>query len=225
MSYVQDNDLYVAGIDDGAGTTPDDRRRRDRLQRRAGLGVQRGTGHPRSPAGLRLVARRQLADLPAPGRERRPQRPGHRLPAGAGDGQLHPLSDRRNGEPGGLAPCADPGSARAAAGALAARRHRVCASVLHLDARLQPRALYHGEPRSHQAGLKHVDPAKRRDADPHHRRQIRTGSTKNAMRPPSSLATAASRLPLAVGARRLHASLSVRPRGDAGPAGDRRATG
>ena len=74
-----------------------------------GLGLQRGAGDPRGPAGLRLVARRRLADLPAPGRERRAQRPGHRLRPCAGHRQLHPLSDGGHGEPNRHAPRAGPG--------------------------------------------------------------------------------------------------------------------
>ena len=143
---------------------PDDGRGRDRLQRWPGLGVQRGAGDPRGPAGLRLVARRRLADLSAPRRERRAQRPSHRLSPCPSDRQLHPLSDGWHSEPNRHAPRAGPGRDRAAAGGPAARRRRIRAAVLHLDAGLQSRALHHREPGSHRADPEHVDAAERRAA-------------------------------------------------------------
>ena len=166
VSYVQDNDLYVLSIADGQV---------QRLTTDGGETVFNGgldwvyneelatraaqPAYAWSPDGVWLIYLRldESAVHNDPVTDYRPC---------AGDRQLYPLSDGGHGEPDRHAPRAGPGRDRAAAGGPAARRRRIRAPVLHLDAGLQARALHHREPRSHRADPEHVDPAERRAADP-----------------------------------------------------------
>ena len=164
ISYVQDNDLYVLTLADG---------KVQRLTTDGGETVFNGgldwvyteelatraaqPGYAWSPDGVWMIYLRldESAVHKDPVTDYRP------CPS---DRQLYPLSYSGHTKPNRHAPCAGPGCDRATAGGPAARRRRIRAAVLHLDAGLQSRALHHREPGSHRADPEHVDAAERRAA-------------------------------------------------------------
>ena len=165
ISYVQDNDLYVLTLADGKVQRLTTDGGETVFNGSAGLGVQRGAGDARGPAGLRLVARRRLDDLSAPRRERRATT----IRSPIIDPVPATVSYTRYPTVGTANPTATlhalaQGATGAAAGGPAARRRRIRAAVLHLDAGLQSCALHHREPGSHRADPEQVDAAERRAA-------------------------------------------------------------